>query len=897
MAIKINNTTVIDDTQHALNINSIQFSDASTQNTAATDAVLGNIIEVGNTLKYTLDNPNAYGTSAADQFGYSIAISGNYAIVSAASEDDAGGPSSGKAYIFNVTTGALLRTLNDPNAYGTSSGDQFGYSVAISGNYAIVGAYTEDDASGSDSGKAYIFNVTTGALVHTLNNPNPYGTSAFDRFGYFVAISGNYAIVSAYNEDDAGGTASGKAYVFNVTTGALLSTLDNPNAYSTSADDNFGNSVSISGNYAIVAAYTEDDVNGSGSGKAYIFNVTTGALLRTLNNPNAYGTSSGDQFGTSVAISGNYAIVGAYAEDDAGAGGGTASGKAYIFNVTTGALLWTLNNPNAYSISANDYFGWSVSIDGNYAIVGAYTEDDAGGADSGKAYIFNATTGALLQTLDNPNAYSTSVTDAFGWSVAISGNYAIVSVRYEDDAGGTSSGKAYIFAIDKVTDLAYVEDINFSTGASINMLTHKAFQPAAVGGQLMKTLDNPNAYSTSAGDQFGNSVSISGNYAIVGANLEDDAGGTFSGKAYIYNVTTGALLQTLDNPNAYGTSGTDFFGVSVAISGNYAIVGAYQERDAGGLDSGKAYIYNVTTWALVHTLDNPNAYSISSDDNFGNSVSISGNYAIVAAYTEDDAGGSESGKAYIFNVTTGALLWTLNNPTAYSTSAGDNFGYSVAISGNYAIVGAYFEDEDDPGGTSSGKAYIFNVTTGALLWTLDNPNVYSISSGDYFGISVAISGNYAIVGAYLEDDASGLGSGKAYIYNVTTGALLRTLDNPNAYSTSFNDQFGYSVAIDGNYAIVGAQIEDDASGIVSGKAYIFNVTTGTLLWTLNNPNAYSTSLGDQFGWSVAISGNYAIVSARYEDDAGGADSGKAYIFATKELTYLDKLVTLSESVF
>ena len=119
--------------------------------------------------------------------------------------------------VTTVTTGgvSLKFTLNNPNAYGTSAADYFGEAVAISGNYAIVGA-AEDDAAGSSSGKAYIFDVPTGALVHTLNNPNAYGTSLSDLFGHVVAISDNYAIVGAYGEDDAGGSASGKAYVFDL---------------------------------------------------------------------------------------------------------------------------------------------------------------------------------------------------------------------------------------------------------------------------------------------------------------------------------------------------------------------------------------------------------------------------------------------------------------------------------------------------------------------------------------------------------------------------------------------------------------------------------------------------------------------------------------------------------
>jgi outer membrane protein assembly factor BamB len=885
MVFKVGGVSTIDANKTASAAASVTFGDATVQTSVAPSTK--KLYSAGS-LVATLNNPNAYSTSAGDNFGNSVAISGNYAIVGAYYEDDVSDSNSGKAYIYNVTTGALLWTLNNPNAYSTSAGDYFGMSVAISGNYAIVGASYESDLNGTYSGKAYIFNVTTGQLLWTLNNPNAYSTSSFDQFGGYVAISSNYAIVSAYNESDSNGFYSGKAYIFNVTTGQLLWTLNDPNAYSTSAADYFGKSVAISGNYAIVGASGEADAGGSTSGKAYIFNVTTGALLWTLNNPNAYSTSAGDEFGRSLDISSNYAIVGAYNEGDSS---GTGSGKAYIFNVTTGQLLWTLNNPNAYSTSTDDNFGRYVSISGNYAIVGAYQEDDVGGGSSGKAYIFNVTTGQLLWTLNDPNAYSTSAADYFGYSVAISGNYAIVGASSEDDASGLSSGKAYIFALENITQLNEVDDIYFSNDCSYSSL-NKLLSVQKVGGELIHTLSNPNPYSTSQNDQFGYSIAISGNYAIVGTLYEDDTGGTLSGKAYIYNVTTGQLVWTLNNSNAYSTSTDDNFGCSVDISGNYAIVGAYGEDDTGGTISGKAYIYNVTTGQLVWTLNNPNAYSTSANDYFGVYVSISSNYAIVGAYGESDSGGGFSGKVYVFNVTTGQLVWTLNNPNAYSTSASDFFGSAVATSGNYVIVGVY--SEDDITGSSSGKTYIFNMTTGQLLWTLNNPNPYSTGVNDWFGYSVAISGNYAIVGAPKEDDSSNVESGKAYIFNVTTGALLWTLNNPNAYSTTANDFFGWSVAISGNYVIVGAHKEADSVGVNSGKAYIFNVTTGQLLYTLNNPNAYSTSASDYFGWLVDVSGNYAIVSAYQEDDAGGAESGKAYIFAVDNLTYLDRLRTMVE---
>ena len=114
--------------------------------------------------------------------------------------------------------------------------------------------------------------MTTGSLLHTLHNPNAYGTSANDQFGRAVAISGNYAIVGAYVEGDAGGTTSGKAYIFDATTGSLLHTLHNPKAYSTSVDDKFGSAVAISGNYAVIGAYLEDYL-GSDSGSVYVYQI------------------------------------------------------------------------------------------------------------------------------------------------------------------------------------------------------------------------------------------------------------------------------------------------------------------------------------------------------------------------------------------------------------------------------------------------------------------------------------------------------------------------------------------------------------------------------------------------------------------------------------------------
>lgn len=419
------------------------------------------------------------------------------------------------------------------------------------------------------------------------------------------------------------------------------------------------------------------------------------------------------------------------------------------------------------------------------------------------------------------------------------------------------------------------DGVNVDTSASSFILE---FAPNWSIATLTYTVSNPNAYDTNIQDYFGNAVAVSGDYAIVGAYFEDDANGANGGVAYIFNATTGTLVHTLVNPNPYSTSSNDRFAASVAINGNYAIVGAYQEDTANGTSSGKAYIFNVTTGSLVRTLNNPNTYGGEGGDYFGYSVALTETYAIVGAYGESDASGANSGRVYIFNLTNGALVRSLVNPTPYATGGGDVFGFSISVDGNYIIVGAYGEG-DDAGG-QVGKAYIYNLSTGALVHTLSNPNP---SSTDRFGYSVAISGDYAIVGASQEDFDTNDNSGKAYIYNVNTGALFRTLDNPNSYGTRSGDNFGLVVAISGNYAFVGTPLEDFSSQADSGKVYIFDITTGALVKTLNNPNSYDTYALDQFGYALAVDGKYLIAGTPYEDAPGGtqlteSNSGKVYIY-------------------
>ena len=303
-----------------------------------------------------------------------------------------------------------------------------------------------------------------------------------------------------------------------------------------------------------------------------------------------------------------------------------------------------------------------------------------------------------------------------------------------DSRGKFSLGERYLFLIFMMIVLLY------PAGSS-------AALPVA---EIEKLL----ASDPAADDSFGNSVAISGDYAIVGAYWKDI---TDAGAAYIFHRTGPDTWVEGTKITASDAEDDDNFGNSVAISEDYAIVGAYAEDHDTKSNAGAAYIFLRTgdnTWdeGTKITASDPASY-----DYFGRSVAISGDYAIVGAYRKDI---TDAGAAYIF-LRTGDNTWDEGTKiTASDAEDDDNFGNSVAISEDYAIVGAYAEDHDTK--SNAGAAYIF-LRTGDNTWdegtkiTASDPASY-----DYFGRSVAISGDYAVVGAYGEDDG-GADAGAAYI--------------------------------------------------------------------------------------------------------------------------------------
>lgn len=369
------------------------------------------------------------------------------------------------------------------------------------------------------------------------------------------------------------------------------------------------------------------------------------------------------------------------------------------------------------------------------------------------------------------------------------------------------------------------------------------------------------ASDAAAYDWFANSTAISGDYIIEGAPYRN----SYFGGAYIYNRTgtntwdTGTLIVSAD------AAANDDFGWSVGISGDYAIVGARGKDGDTGNNVGVAYIFNrsgLNAWdagvKIVASDGAPN-------DAFGHSVAISGDYAVVGAPIEN----SGTGAAYVY-LRTGLNTWDAGVKIVASDPQGsDNFGQSVSISGDYIIVGA---NAEDAGGSNAGAAYIFH-RTGTNTWSAATKIVANdAGAGDFFGWSVGISGDYAVVGATRENGYRGA----AYVYHRTGTNTWDAGTKIVARDPESNAEFGDSVAISGDYVIVGASYKKDGAAWDVGSAYLYH-RSGTNSWNAGTKiMALDAAEPDRFGWSIAIDGNYAVVGA-FNEDAGGTQAGAAYV--------------------
>ena len=402
----------------------------------------------------------------------------------------------------------------------------------------------------------------------------------------------------------------------------------------------------------------------------------------------------------------------------------------------------------------NDYFGYSVAVDGDTAVVGAYVGDSSKGA----AYVLVRQSGTWSQVA-KLTASDGEGGDQFGRSVAVDGNTVVVGAYWDDDQGD-GSGSVYVFTKpNTIGGWADWDPVNDTETAKLTA-SHGA-----------------------ANDKFGISVAVDGDTVVVGAYWDDDQGGD-SGSVYVFTKATDSVwADATETVKLTASDGAidDNFGYSVALDGDTMAVSAVQDDN-----SGAAYVFTRQggVWSQVAKLT---AFDRTADDYFGSSVAVEENGdgdgdTVVVGASQDDDKGSNSGSAYVFTEPASGV-WDDATETAKLTAsdgvADDKFGTSVSMNGATVVVGA---TQDADMGSKPGLAYVF-TKPGTGWATATETAKLTASDGaayDEFGISVAIDGGTVVVGAYQDDD-----SGSAYVYDVSGWTAIANSASGGTNATSY----------------------------------------------------------------------------------------------------------------
>jgi YHS domain-containing protein len=385
------------------------------------------------------------------------------------------------------------------------------------------------------------------------------------------------------------------------------------------------------------------------------------------------------------------------------------------------------------------------------------------------------------------------------------------------------------------------------------------------------------------GDVFGYSVAVTGKTAIIGAAGKTIGKGSGQGAAYVFTCSGTPCRWTQQQVlTASDGASDDEFGNSVAVSGNTAIIAAWGKNSlylpgaptTAVAPRGAAYVFTCSgapcRWTQQQELTPSDG---ASGDEFGNTVAMSGNTAIIGAPYKN----SYQGAVYLFTCTGTPCSWTQQQElTAAHGARGDVFGYSVAVSGITAIIGAIGSNA-----SRGGAAYVFTCSGTPCTWTQQQELTASDgASGDEFGTRVAVSGATAIIGAPGKTIGNHTLQGAAYVFTCSgTPCRWTQQQELTASDGASRDQFGNRVAVSGNTVIVG-------NNSSQGAAYVFTCSGTPCTWKARGSWPFGTrkqqqeltaadgAHGDEFGYSVAVSGNTAVIGAAYKNSYQGA----AYVF-------------------
>ena len=521
-----------------------------------------------------------------EAFGAAISIWDSRLVIGDPGED-VGTTNAGAAYVYDLDSGTpTVPVLRISNPLG--AGD-FGLQVALVGNTLAVGLT-------GINGRIWLYDLDSSEAIYptaVAHNPDP---SIASIFGEVLALSETHIALGIHR------FGAGSAYIFplgDLTPPASIRVLRSAGP---SAQDKFGSAVAVSGRL-LVAGSPFDDTGAADAGVACVYDLLSESAtvpMLTLRNPTP---AAAEQFGSAVAVSGDYVLVAARND---------GTGKVYAYDLSRESPeIPIITLAVAGGFDAGLGFGFAVAISGSLVVVG-YPDENTGANSAGSVFVYdlNSTTPAVpIKTLRNP---APAGEDKFGYAVSISGTRVVIGALGVD-AGASDAGTAYVY------------DLNGPAPTS-----------------PIYTLNNP---SPGLADRFGHSVGIAGNRIIVGAPYDDTAAFN-SGTAYVYDINSAnPVIPTLVLNNPEPAEG-DVFGFTVAISGSQVVV-ASPGDDAEGTNAGRAYVYDlrITNSALPIATLNKSRPVIG--DAFGNAVSIDG--ATVAVGTAlDDSLMADKGYVYVF---------------------------------------------------------------------------------------------------------------------------------------------------------------------------------------------------------------------------------------------------------
>jgi hypothetical protein len=380
-----------------------------------------------------------------------------------------------------------------------------------------------------------------------------------------------------------------------------------------------------------------------------------------------------------------------------------------------------------------------------------------------------------------------------------------------------------------------------------------------------------------AQDQFGNSVAISGNTVVVGSPDHTVGSNYGQGAAYVFVESGGTWSQQAELSASDGAA-YDAFGLSVAISGSTIMVGSPCHTNSNGqCGQGAVYVFveNGGTWSQQAELTASDGLA---GDYFGWSVAVDGNTAVIGAFNKLVLGHSAQGTAYVFAESGGK--WTQQAElTASDGIYNDEFGYSVGLNGSTIVIGA--PDRTVGSNQAQGVAYVFAGSSGT--WTQQAEVTSSDGeAGDFFAQSVAVGGSTAVMGAPCHP-RNGFafcqgGPGAAYVFGESGGTWTQQAELTPS-DGALGDEFGISVSFSGSTIVTGASLHTVGSN--QGAAYVFGESGGT--WSQQAELAASDG-GDYFGWSVAIDGSTSVIGAPAHTVGSNPSQGAAYVFGPSVAT-------------